>query len=100
MAVECLGQHLTSAGDHTSQNKELYGDLSNITAKITRRLQFVGHCKSRKGSIVLSLITWQPTLGKRTAGRPSTKPHVDQLQADRGHTTGKIESCMENRNLW
>ena len=81
-------------------NRELYGDIPKITAKITnRRLRFAGHCKRRKGSVVSNLITWQPTQGKRTAGRP-TKTYVDQLQADTGYTNGEIESCMENRNLW
>ena len=81
-------------------NRELYGDLPKITAKITnRRLRFAGHCKRRKGSVVSNLITWQPTQRKRTAGRP-TKTYVDQLQADTGYTTGEMESCMENRNLW
>ena len=82
------------------RNREFYGDLPKITAKISnRRLQFAGHCKRRKGSVVSNLITWQPTHGKRAAGRP-TKTYVDQLQADTGYTTGEIESCMENRNLW
>ena len=81
-------------------NRELCGDLPKITAKITnRRLRFAGHCKRRIGSVVSNLITWQPTQGKRRAGRP-TKTYVDQLQADTGYTTGEIESCMENRNLW
>ena len=40
-------------------NRELYGDLPKITAKITnRRLRFAGHCKRRKGSVVSNLITW------------------------------------------
>ena len=81
-------------------NRELYGDLPKITAKITnKRLRFAGHCKRRKGGVVSNLITWQPTQGKRTAGRP-TKTFVDQLQLNIGYTTLEMESCMENRNLW
>ena len=84
---------------HTT-NKELYGDLPKITTNISkRRLQFAGHCKRSKGSVVSDLITWRPTQGKRRAGRP-TKSYVDQLQEDTGYTTREIETCMLNRGLW
>ena len=46
-------------------NRELYGDLPKITAKITnRRLRFAGHCKRRKGSVVSNLIPGNQHSGK------------------------------------
>ena len=81
----CYTRMLRAALDNSWKshitNKELYGGLPKITAKITnRRLRFVRHCKRRKGSVVSNLITWQPTQGKRAAGRP-TKTNYKQAQA-------------------
>ena len=85
--------------DHIT-NKELYGDLPKITTQINkRRLQFAGHCKRSEGKIVSELVTWRPTQGRRSAGRP-TKTFVDLLHQDTGFTTHEIEACMQDRRLW
>ena len=85
-------QHMT--------NKELYGDIPHVTSKITtRRLTFAGHCKRAKGSPVSKLVTWQPTQGKRTRGRPM-KTYVDLLQDDTGYQTKEIETSMQDRRFW
>ena len=85
--------------DHIT-NKELYGDLPKITTQISkRRLKFAGHCKRSEGKIVSELVTWRPTQGRRSAGRP-TKTFVDLLHQDKGFTTHEIEVCMQDRRLW
>ena len=51
-------------------NKELYGDMPQITTKIkARRLTFAGHYKRAEGCIVSKLGTWRPTQGARSKGR-------------------------------
>ena len=63
-------------------NKELYGDMPQITTKIkARRLTFAGHCKRAEGCIVPKLVTWRPTQGARSKGRPK-KTYVDLLEND------------------
>ena len=85
--------------DHIT-NKELYGDLPKITTQISkRRLQFAGHCKRSEGKIVSDLVTWRPTQGRRSVGRP-TKTFVDLLHQDTGFTTHEIEACMQDRRMW
>ena len=52
-------------------NRELYDNIPQVTTKITiMRLQFAGHCKRAKGRAVSDLVTWRPTQGKRSRGRP------------------------------
>jgi hypothetical protein len=81
-------------------NKELYGDIPKVTAKISsRRLQYAGHCKSAKGRIVSDLVTWRPTQGRRAKGRPK-KTFMDLLQDDTGYTLGEIETSMQDRRFW
>ena len=102
MAVtpECLGQHLTSTGNHTSQIENCMAISQKLLPKLpTEGFDLRDIVKEERGALYQNLITWQPTQGKRTAGRP-TKMYVDQLQADTGYTTGEMESCMESRNLW
>ena len=75
--------------DHITK-KELYGDLPRITTQISqRRLQFAGHCKRSEGKIISALVTWRPTQGRRSAGRP-TKTFVDLLHQDTDFTTHEI----------
>ena len=81
-------------------NNELYGDISKITTKIaTRRLQFAGHCKRAKERTVSELVTWRPTQGRRTKGRPR-KTYVDLLQEDTGLTPKEIDTTMQDRRVW
>ena len=81
-------------------NKELYDHLPKITTIISkRRLQFAGHCKRSEGKVVSELVTWRPTQGKRSAGRPTTT-FVDLLHQDTGFTTREIETCMQDRSVW
>ena len=88
-----LGKALdVSWKDHIT-NKELYWDLPKITTQISkRRLQFASHCKRSEDKIVSELVTWRPTQGRRSAGRP-TKTFVDLLHQDTGFTTHEIEAC-------
>jgi hypothetical protein len=80
-------------------NKELYGDIPKVTAKISsRRLQYAGHCKRAKGRIVSDLVTWRPTQGRRAKGRPK-KTFVDLLQDDTGYTLSEIETSMQDRRF-
>ena len=81
-------------------NRELYDNIPQVTTKITkRRLQFAGHCKRAKGRAVSDLVTWRPTQGKRSRGRPF-KTFVDLLQDDTGLTLSEIESSMQDRSFW
>ena len=81
-------------------NRELYGDIPQITSKITaRRLQFAGHCKRAKGRTVSELVTWRPMHGRRARGRPR-KTYVDLLRDDTGYTLDEIETTMQDRRFW
>ena len=94
----CWEKHFMSGGK--TINKELYGDLPKITTRISqRRLQFAGHCKRSEGKIISELVTWRPTQGRRSAGRP-TKTYVDLLHQDTGFTSHEIEACIQDRRLW
>ena len=95
-ATNCFKCKLERAHD----NKDLYGDLPPVTSKITsRRLQFAGHCKRAEGTVVSDLVTWQPTQGKRSQGRPK-KNYVELLQEDTGYSIQEIETTMQDRSVW
>ena len=80
-------------------NEELYGDIPQITTKIkARRLTFAGHCKRAEGCIVSKLVTWRPTQGARSKGRPK-KTYVDLLEDDTGYAVNEVENSMD-RHLW
>ena len=80
-------------------NKELYGDMPQITTEIkARRLTFAGHCKRSEGCIVLKLVTWRPTQGARSKGRPK-KTYVDLLEDDTGYAVNEVENSIDGR-LW
>ena len=73
-------------------NKELYSDTLQITTKIkARRQTFAGHCERAEGCRVSKLVTWRPTKGIRSKGRPK-KTYVDLLK--------EVENSMQNRRLW
>ena len=79
---------------------ELYGDIPQITTKIkARRLTFAGHCKRAEGFIVSKLVTWRPTQGARSKGRPK-KTYVDLLEDDTGYAVNEVENSMKDRHLW
>ena len=59
---------------------------------------YAGHCKRAKGRAVSDLVTWRPTQGKRSRGRPF-KTFVDLLQDDTGLTLSEIESSMQDRSF-
>lgn len=66
----CYTRLLRSALDiswksHTS-NKDLYGDLPNVSEKIKkRRLQFAGHCVRSTERVVSDLKLWNPVNNRR-----------------------------------
>ena len=81
-------------------NEELYGGIPQITSKIkARRLTFAGHCKRAEGCIVSKLVTWRPTQGARSKGRPK-KTYVDLLEDDTGYAVNEVENSMKDRHLW
>ena len=86
-------QHLT--------NKELYGELPQISATIRRRrLKFAGHCARNPEDPVSQLLLWEPSQGLRKKGRPE-KTFIDILKEDTGMaTTDELRACMEDRNVW
>ena len=85
-------QHMT--------NKQLYGELPNISAIIAeRRTQFSGHCWRSKEEVVHKLLLWEPNHGKRSRGRPA-KTYVDQLKEDTQLEKEELKAAMQDRNVW
>ena len=81
-------------------NKELYGNLPNITVTLMiRRLRFIGHCWRKKDEVISDLLLWEPKHGARKRGRPATT-YVDQLRNDTGLSIAELKSIMENRKEW
>ena len=80
--------------------KELHGDIPQITTKTkARRPTFARHCKRAEGCKVSKLVTWRPTQGARSNGRPK-KTYVDILEDDTGHAVNEVENSMQDRRLW
>ena len=61
-------------------------------------MAFAGHRKRAEGYIVLKLVTWRPTQGARSKGRPK-KTYVDLLEDDTGYAVNEVNS-MQDRRLW
>ena len=79
------------------KNKELYGNLSNISSVLQeRRLRFIGHMWRRKEEIVSQTLLWEPRQGVRKKGRPALT-FVDQLRKDTGLTTEELKNIMDDR---
>ena len=88
-------------------NKELYGELPQISTTLReRRLKFAGHCKRNTEDPVSKLLLWEPAHGIRKKGQPAklvdNKPaKVDTLKEDTGvATTEELRSCMMDRVVW
>ena len=45
------------------------------------------------------LVTWQPTQGARSKGRPK-KTYVDLLEDDTGYAVHEVENSMKDRRPW
>ena len=86
-------QHMT--------NKELYGELPQISTTIReRRLKFAGHCKRNTEDPVSKLLLWEPVHGVRKKGQPA-KSFIDILKEDTGvATTEELRNCMMDREVW
>ena len=82
-------------------NKALYGNLERVSATIRRRrLALAGHTFRDKSSPAHKILTWIPTHGGRTRGRPPTN-YVDTLLRDTDlENVKELESCMEDRVVW
>ena len=90
----------TKQGEHIT-NKQLYGKLPNVSKKIAvRKMRLAGHCHRHQELPTRKLVLWEPTHGRRSAGRP--KPtYVDVLKKDAGaESTNELARCMENRDDW
>ena len=85
--------------DHPN-NKEIYGNISNICTSIRQqRLRFSGHCWIFKLEFASDVIIWQRTHGKRKRGRPR-RTYVDQLEDDKLCDVNEIKKTMEDRDSW
>ena len=85
-----LKQHMT--------NKELYGSLPKVSAKIRdRRLHLAGHCCTEE--LISRLLLWRTKHGKRKAGRLAIT-YTDLLQQDTGLETPEIRTAMLSRIVW
>ena len=56
--------------DHLS-NAELYGNIPRVTPTIRQqRPRFAEHCWRSKNEQSSEVLLWEPSLGKRSRGRP------------------------------
>ena len=82
-------------------NKELYGDIPQLSDKIaSRRLQLAGHCFRHPELCVQPLVLWEPRHGTRRRGRPKCS-YIDMLKRDTdANNTAEIASLMADRKIW
>ena len=73
--------------------------MKNCTVTFLKLQQKSGHCKRAEGCIVSKLVTWRPTQGARSKGRPK-KTYVDLLEDDTGYAVNEVENSMKDRHLW
>jgi len=87
---------------HWSQkvtNRELYGSLEKISAKIRRRrLKFAGHCARREDEVVAELVLWNPSHGTRRRGRPP-ETFIKTLERDTGLRAEDLRGMMLDREM-
>ena len=86
--------------DHMT-NKELYGELPQVSCKIQqRRMRLAGHCLRHPEEIANKLVLWEPLEGIRNRG-PQKTTYVDNLLRDSGmDNTQELRSIMEDRSEW
>ncbi len=82
-------------------NKELYGEIPQVSTTIRRRrLRFAGHCSRNTSDPVSQLLLWEPSQGTRKKGHPE-KSYIDILKEDTGiATTEELGTCMDDRKVW
>ena len=82
-------------------NKNLYGSLPKLSVKLKQhRFRFAGHCYRHSEEAVLRwLVLWIPTHGQHDWGRPAIT-YVDTLMYDTGLTVNKMQTAMEDRDVW
>ena len=82
-------------------NVTLYGSLSRVSETIrSRRLKLAGHVFRDKSSPAHQTVTWLPTHGYATRGRPQTS-FVDTILRDTNSSTvPELETLMSNREVW
>ena len=56
-------------------------------------------CRTLEGCIASKLVTWRPTQGARSKGRPK-KTYIDLLEDDKGYAVNEDENSMKDRHLW
>ena len=82
-------------------NKNLYGKLKPVSEFVReRRMRLAGHVLRDLSSPAHMTITWQPTHGRASRGRPETT-FVDMLLRDTNlDNVTELENCMMDKNLW
>ena len=87
--------------DDKITNESLYGKLDKISHTMrTRRMKLAGHVFRDKSSPAHALITWVPTHGVTSRGRPATS-YPEALMTDANvETTLQLEQLMANRVEW
>ena len=82
-------------------NRELYGNLPQLSSKITeRRLRLAGHSVRHPEEIASQLILWEPAHGRSSRGRQRLI-FVANLRTDTGiQDSNKIKTVMKDRTLW
>ena len=77
-----------------------YGKLDKISHTMRiRRMKLAGHVFCDKSSTAQALITWIPTHGVTSRGRPATYPEALMTDAN-VETTVQLEQLMANRVEW
>ena len=86
--------------DHV-KNKDLYGRLQKVSAKIReRRLRLAGHCVRHQELMANKLVLWEPSFGRRGRGRKKDS-YVNMLIKDTGLDNASDLRCiMQDRTSW
>ena len=81
-------------------NRELYGNLPQVSSKIAeRRLRLAGHCVKHPEEIASQLILSEPAHGRSSRGRQRLT-FVDNLRTDTGiQDSNEIKTMMQDRTL-
>jgi exonuclease III len=81
-------------------NQRLYGNTPRVTDTIRdRRLRLAGHLWRNKAEMASDILLWNPSHGKRSAGRPY-RTFIDQLSDDIGLHASLLPAAMSDRDIW
>ena len=83
------------------KNEALYGSIPKVSEVIrSRRLKLAGHAFRDKSSPVHNLITWLPTQGYASKGRPKTTFITSMLHDTNTSTVSELHNLMNDKDLW